>query len=138
MIVCESFARVLKKAGIDVSQKFHLKKLEQRRQEQKDGEEQKTQRRRKEVHIRRQIRLRIKSADDKGPEVESIQEEAQANNTGCNHPTGQGDLDDAGRRAKKKKDGRVGEALGWMSRALSKEGRIAMNPPCRGLLRKQE
>jgi hypothetical protein len=42
MIVCKSFAGVLKKAGIDVSQKFHLKKLEQRRQkeEQKDGEEQ--------------------------------------------------------------------------------------------------
>jgi hypothetical protein len=40
MIVCKSFAGVLKKAGIDVSQKFHLKRLEQRRQEQKDGEEQ--------------------------------------------------------------------------------------------------
>jgi hypothetical protein len=42
MIVCKSFAGVLKKAGIDVSQKAHLKKLEQRRQkeEQKDGEEQ--------------------------------------------------------------------------------------------------
>jgi hypothetical protein len=41
MIVCKSFAGVLKKAGIDVSQKAHLKKLEQRRQkeEQKDGEE---------------------------------------------------------------------------------------------------
>jgi len=42
MIVCKSFAGVLKKAGIDVSQKAHLKKLEQRKQknEQKDGEEQ--------------------------------------------------------------------------------------------------
>jgi hypothetical protein len=39
MIVCKSFAGVLKKASIDVSQKAHLKKLEQRRQEQKDGEE---------------------------------------------------------------------------------------------------
>jgi hypothetical protein len=41
MIVCKSFAGVLKKAGIDVSQKAHVKKLEQRRQkeEQKDGEE---------------------------------------------------------------------------------------------------
>jgi hypothetical protein len=38
MIVCKSFAGVLKKAGIDVSQKFHLKRLEQRRR--KDGEEQ--------------------------------------------------------------------------------------------------
>jgi hypothetical protein len=42
MIVCKSFAGVLKKAGIDVSQKAHLKKLEQRKQknEQRDGEEQ--------------------------------------------------------------------------------------------------
>jgi len=42
MIVCKSFAGVLKKAKIDVSQKAHLKKLEQRRQkeEQKNGEEQ--------------------------------------------------------------------------------------------------
>jgi hypothetical protein len=38
MIVCKSFAGVLKKAGVDVSQKAHLKKLEQRKQ--KDGEEQ--------------------------------------------------------------------------------------------------
>jgi hypothetical protein len=43
MIVCKSFAGVLKKAGIDVSQKAHLKKLEQRRQkeEQKDSKESK-------------------------------------------------------------------------------------------------
>jgi hypothetical protein len=42
MKTCKCFAGVLKKAGIDVSQKAHLKKLEQRRQkeEQKDGEEQ--------------------------------------------------------------------------------------------------
>jgi hypothetical protein len=42
MLLCERFHQVLKKAGIDVSQKAHLKKLEQRRQkkEQKDGEEQ--------------------------------------------------------------------------------------------------
>jgi hypothetical protein len=42
MLPCEKFHQVLKKAGIDVSQKFHLKKLEQRRQkeEQKVGEEQ--------------------------------------------------------------------------------------------------
>jgi hypothetical protein len=42
MVVCKSFAGVLKKAGIDVSQNFHLKRLEQRRQkeEQKVGEEQ--------------------------------------------------------------------------------------------------
>jgi hypothetical protein len=38
MIVCKSFAGVLKKAGVDVSQKAHLKKLEQKKQ--KDGEEQ--------------------------------------------------------------------------------------------------
>jgi hypothetical protein len=42
MLPCEKFHQVLKKAGIDVSQKAHLKKLEQRRQkeEQKVGEEQ--------------------------------------------------------------------------------------------------
>jgi hypothetical protein len=42
MLLCERFHQVLKKAGIDVSQKAHLKKLEQRRQkkEQKDSEEQ--------------------------------------------------------------------------------------------------
>jgi hypothetical protein len=38
MKTCKSFAGVLKKAGIDVSQKFHLKRQEQRKQ--KDGEEQ--------------------------------------------------------------------------------------------------
>jgi predicted Fe-Mo cluster-binding NifX family protein len=37
---CEKFHQVLKKAGIDVSQKAHLKRLEQRKQEQKDDEEQ--------------------------------------------------------------------------------------------------
>jgi hypothetical protein len=38
MLPCEKFHQVLKKAGIDVSQKAHLKRLEQR--EQRDGEEQ--------------------------------------------------------------------------------------------------
>jgi hypothetical protein len=44
MLPCEKFHQVLKKAGIDVSQKFHLKRLEQRRQkeEQKDGKEKDT------------------------------------------------------------------------------------------------
>jgi hypothetical protein len=42
MLPCEKFHQVLKKAGIDVSQKAHLKKQEQMKQkkEQKDGEEQ--------------------------------------------------------------------------------------------------
>jgi hypothetical protein len=42
MLPCEKFHQVLKKAGIDVSQKAHLKRQEQRKQknEQKDGEEQ--------------------------------------------------------------------------------------------------
>jgi hypothetical protein len=41
MLPCEKFHQVLKKAGIDVSQKAHLKKLDQRRQEQKDSKESK-------------------------------------------------------------------------------------------------
>jgi hypothetical protein len=48
MLPCEKFHQVLKKAGIDVSQKAHLKKLEQRRQEQKDGEEKDTKEKEKE------------------------------------------------------------------------------------------
>jgi hypothetical protein len=41
MLPCEKFHQVLKKAGIDVSQKAHLKKLEQRRQKKKDSKESK-------------------------------------------------------------------------------------------------
>jgi len=57
MLPCEKFHQVLKKAGIDVSQKFHLKRLEQRRQKEEQKVERAEQRRKEEnVHIRRQIR----------------------------------------------------------------------------------
>ena len=57
MLPCEKFHQVSKKAGIDVSQKFHLKRLEQRRQKEEQKVERAEQRRKEEnVHIRRQIR----------------------------------------------------------------------------------
>jgi len=122
MLPCEKFHQVLKKAGIDVSQKAHLKKLEQRRQEQKDSKESKdTKEKEKEdtfiydgrfrnalnqltIKVRR---LNLKKHKQRLPvetillakEIWLILEEER----------------------KQKGDGRVGEALGWMSRALSKE-----------------
>jgi hypothetical protein len=124
MLPCEKFHQVLKKAGIDVSQKAHLKKLEQRRQkkEQKDSKESKdTKEKEKEdtfiydgrfrnalnqltIKVRR---LNLKKHKQRIPvetillakEIWLILEEER----------------------KQKGDGRVGEALGWMSRALSKE-----------------
>jgi hypothetical protein len=122
MLPCEKFHQVLKKAGIDVSQKAHLKKLEQRRQEQKDGEEKDAKEKEKEstfiydgrfrnalnqltIKVRR---LNLKKHKQRIPvetillakEIWLILEEER----------------------KQKGDGRVGEALGWMSRALSKRG----------------
>jgi hypothetical protein len=125
MIVCKSFAGVLKKAGIDVSQKAHLKKLEQRRQkeEQKDGEEQSKDVKEKEKkfiydgkfsYALNQLTLKVRRLNPYNKKdklritVETIRlmkeiwlilEEDR----------------------KQKEDGRVGEALGWMSRALSFE-----------------
>jgi len=124
MKTCRKFNGVLKKADVDVSQKAHLKRLEQRRQkkEQKDSKESKdTKEKEKEdtfiydgrfrnalnqltIKVRR---LNFKKHKQRIP-VETIllakeiwlmlEEE------------------------RKSEDGRVGEALGWMSRASRKGG----------------
>jgi hypothetical protein len=127
MIVCKSFAGVLKKAGIDVSQKAHLKKLEQRRQkeEQKDGEEQSKDEKEKEktfiydgkfANALNQLTIKVRRLNPYkkkhkqiilvatillAKEIWLMLEEERKQNEG----------------------GRVGEALGWMSRALSKRGK---------------
>jgi hypothetical protein len=127
MIVCKSFAGVLKKAGIDVSQKAHLKKLEQRRQkeEQKDGEEQSKDEKEEEktfiydgkfAYALNQLTIKVRRLNPYNKkhkqiilvatillakEIWLMLEEERKQNEG----------------------GRVGEALGWMSRALSKRGK---------------
>jgi hypothetical protein len=130
MVVCKSFAGVLKKAGIDVSQKAHLKKLEQRRQ--KDGEESKDAMEKKFIYDGKfsnalnQLTLRIRRLNPynkkhrQGIPVETIRLAKEIW------------LMLEGER-KQSEDGRVGEALGWMSRALSKrEGAEKVIPPLRG------
>jgi hypothetical protein len=122
MIVCKSFAGVLKKAKVDVSQKAHLKKLEQRRQkeEQKNGEDSKDAKEKEKKfiydgkfrHALNQLTLKVRRLNPYkkkqiipvatillAKEVWSMLEEERKQNG----------------------DGRVGEALGWMSRALSFE-----------------
>jgi hypothetical protein len=115
MIVCKSFAGVLKKAGIDVSQKAHLKKLEQRRQkeEQKDGEESKDAKEGTFIYDGRfrnalnQLTIKVRRLNPKKHKqripVETI---LLAKEIWLLLQNGE--------------NGRVGEALGWMSRALSK------------------
>jgi hypothetical protein len=120
MLPCEKFHQVLKKAGIDVSQKAHLKKLEQRRQEQKDGEEKDAKEKEKENtfiydgrfrNALNQLTIKVRRLNLKkhkqiipvatillAKEIWLMLEEERQN-----------------------EGGRVGEALGWMSRALSKE-----------------
>jgi hypothetical protein len=131
MIVCKSFAGVLKKAGIDVSQKAHLKKLEQRKQknEQKDGEEQNKDAKEKKFiydgrfrHALNQLTIKVRRINLKrhkqiipvatillAKEIWLMLEEEKQN-----------------------EGGRVGEALGWMSRASRKEGVQNFIPPLRG------
>jgi hypothetical protein len=139
MLPCEKFHQVLKKAGIDVSQKFHLKRLEQRRQkeEQKDGEEEDAKEKTfiydgKFANALNQLTIKVRRLNPYNKkhkqiipvatillakEIWLVLEEER----------------------KQKGDGRVGEALGWMSRALSKKEGIAYHdPPLRGFLRKQE
>jgi predicted Fe-Mo cluster-binding NifX family protein len=132
MIVCKSFAGVLKKAGIDVSQKAHLKKLEQRRQkeEQKDGEEQSKDEKEKEktfiydgkfANALNQLTIKVRRLNPYkkkhkqripvatillAKEIWLMLEEERRQNEG----------------------GRVGEALGWMSRASRKGGIGADHP----------
>jgi hypothetical protein len=119
MLPCEKFHQVLKKAGIDVSQKAHLKKLEQRRQkeEQKDGEEQSKDAKErtfiydgKFANALNQLTIKVRRLNLKEhkqiipvatilltKEIWMLLEEER-----------------------KSEDGRVGEALGWMSRVLSR------------------
>jgi hypothetical protein len=118
MLPCKTFADVLKKAGIDVSQKTHFTK-------EKfiyDG---------KFRHALDQLTLKVRRLNPHNKKhkqripVETIllakeiwlmlEEER-----------------------KQKGDGRVGEALGWMSRASRKRGFLPLNPPLRGLLLSQE
>jgi hypothetical protein len=117
MKTCKSFAGVLKKAGIDVSQKFHLKRQEQRKQ--KDGEEQSKDAKEKTFiydgkfsNALNQLTLKVRRLNPYNKkhkqiipiatillakEIWMMLEEERQN-----------------------EGGRVGEALGWMSRALSK------------------
>jgi hypothetical protein len=135
MVVCKSFAGVLKKAGIDVSQKFHLKRLGQRRQkeEQKDGEESKDAKEDTFIYDGRfrnalnQLtikvrRLNLKKHKQRIP-VETI---LLAKEIWLLLQNGE--------------NGRVGEALGWMSRAPSFRGGLSTVHPrlCAGGLRRQE
>jgi len=120
MIVCKSFAGVLKKAGIDVSQKAHLKKLEQRRQkkEQKDGEEQSKDAKEKKFiydgkfsYALNQLTLKVRRLNPykkKHKQRIPVETILLAKEIWLLLQNGE--------------NGRVGEALGWMSRALSFRG----------------
>jgi hypothetical protein len=125
MLPCEKFHQVLKKAGIDVSQKAHVKKLEQRKQkkEQKDEEEQSE----KFIYDGRfsnalnQLTLKIRGLNPRNKKhkqripVETImlakeiwlmlEEERKQN-----------------------EDGRVGEALDWVTGPLEREGYTIRSP----------
>jgi len=123
MIVCKSFAGVLKKAKIDVSQKAHLKKLEQRRQkeEQKNGEEQSKDAKEKEKkfiydgkfsYALNQLTLKVRRLNPyKKKQIIPVATILLAKEIWMM-------LEE---ERKQNGDGRVGEALGWMSRALSFE-----------------
>jgi hypothetical protein len=137
MLPCEKFHQVLKKAGIDVSQKFHLKKLEQRRQkeEQKVGEEQNKDAKEKEKedtfiydgrfrNALNQLTIKVRRLNLKkhkqiipvatillAKEIWMMLEEERKQNEG----------------------GRVGEALGWRAGPSRKrEGLSEMIPALRG------
>jgi hypothetical protein len=117
MKTCKSFAGVLKKAGIDVSQKFHLKKLEQRRQEQKDSKESKdTKEKEKEDtfiydgrfrNALNQLTIRVRRLNPYKKQRVILVETVK--------------LTKEIWLLLQNESGRVGEALGWMSRALSKK-----------------
>jgi hypothetical protein len=118
MLPCEKFHQVLKKAGIDVSQKAHLKKLEQRRQkeEQKDSKESKdTKEKEKEDtfiydgrfrNALNQLTIRVRRLNPyKKQRVILVETVKLAKEVWL---------------LLQNESGRVGEALGWMSRALSR------------------
>jgi len=115
MLPCEKFHQVLKKAGIDVSQKAHLKRQEQRKQEkeQKDGEEQNKEKKfiydGKFSNALNQLTIKVRKLNPRNKDHKRVMPIAiilLAKEIWLLLQNG---------------DGRVGEALGWMSRALSKE-----------------
>ena len=122
MLPCEKFHQVLKKAGIDVSQKARLKKWEQRKQkkEQKDGEEQNKDTKEKTFiydgkfrHALDQLTIKVRRLNPyykKHKQIIPIATILLAKEIWLM-------LEE---ERKQSESGRVGEALGWMSRALSK------------------
>jgi hypothetical protein len=122
MLPCEKFHQVLKKAGIDVSQKARLKKWEQRKQkkEQKDGEEQNKDTKEKTFiydgkfrHALDQLTIKVRRLNPynkKHKQIIPIATILLAKEIWLM-------LEE---ERKQSEGGRVGEALGWMSRALSK------------------
>jgi hypothetical protein len=133
MIVCKSFAGVLKKAGVDVSQKAHLKKLEQRRQkeEQKDGEEQSKDAKEKKFiydgkfsNALNQLTLRVRKLNPynkKHKQIIPIATILLAKEIWLMANAEKG-------------DGRVGEALGWRAGPPEREELSRSSPPSgRGL-----
>jgi hypothetical protein len=133
MLPCEKFHQVLKKAGIDVSQKAHLKKLEQRRQKQKDGEEKDIKEKTfiydgKFANALNQLTIKVRRLNLKkhkqiipvatillAKEIWMMLEEERQN-----------------------EGGRVGEALGWRAGPSRKGGIYVMWSPLRGFLLPQE
>jgi hypothetical protein len=122
MKTCRKFNGVLKKAGVDVSQKAHLKKLEQRRQkkEQKDGEEQNKDKEKTFIydgrfrHALDQLTIKVRRINlKKHKQIIPVTTILLAKEIW---------LMMLEEERKQKGDGRVGEALGWMSRAPSFRG----------------
>jgi hypothetical protein len=115
MLPCEKFHQVLKKAGIDVSQKAHLKKQEQMKQkkEQKDGEEQNKDAKEKKFiydgkfrHALNQLTLKVRRLslyNKKHKQRIPVETILLAKEIWLM-------LEE---ERKQKGDGRVGEALGW-------------------------
>jgi hypothetical protein len=130
MIVCKSFAGVLKKASIDVSQKAHLKKLEQRRQEQKDGEEEDAKKKTfiydgKFANALYQLTIKVRRLnpyEKKHKQIIPVATILLAKEIWAM-------LEEE----RKSEDGRVGEALGWRAGPSRKrEGLSEMIPALRG------
>jgi hypothetical protein len=130
MIVCKSFAGVLKKASIDVSQKAHLKKLEQRRQEQKDGEEEDAKKKTfiydgKFANALYQLTIKVRRLNPykkKHKQIIPVATILLAKEIWAM-------LEEE----RKSEDGRVGEALGWRAGPSRKrEGLSEMIPALRG------
>jgi L-rhamnose mutarotase len=126
MLPCEKFHQVLKKAGIDVSQRAH-KRLEQR---QKDGEEQdkKFVYDGKFAYALNQLTLKTRKLNPynkKHRQIILIASILLAKEIWLMANAEKG-------------DGRVGEALGWRAGPSRKRGLGLFDPPLRGACEKQE